>query len=46
MAHIKYILIDKMSLTGQNMLENIDSWLRQAFPQNAQIIFVGLNYNY
>ena len=41
MAHIKYILIDEMSFIGQNMLENIDSQLRQAFPQNADISFGG-----
>ncbi|XP_059063033.1 uncharacterized protein LOC131855999 [Cryptomeria japonica] len=43
MIHIKYILIDEMSFIGQNMLENIDSWLRQAFPQNANISFAGIS---
>lgn len=38
-AHIKYILIDEMRFTGQNMLENIDSQLQQAFPQNAHRSF-------
>lgn len=40
-THIKYILIDQMSFIGQNMFENIDCRLRQAFPQNAHISFVG-----
>ncbi|XP_057830374.2 ATP-dependent DNA helicase PIF1-like [Cryptomeria japonica] len=43
MAHAKYILIDEMSFIGQNMLENIDSRLRQEFPQNAQISFGGIS---
>jgi DNA replication protein DnaC len=41
MSHVKYILIDEMSFIGQNMLENIDSRLRQAFPQSAHISFGG-----
>ena len=41
MTHIKYILIDEMSFIGQNMFENIDYQLRQAFPQNADISFGG-----
>ncbi|XP_059074931.1 uncharacterized protein LOC131075850 [Cryptomeria japonica] len=39
MPHIKYILIDEMSFIGQNMLENTDSRLRQAFPQSADMSF-------
>ncbi|XP_059076868.1 uncharacterized protein LOC131031330 [Cryptomeria japonica] len=43
MAHIKYILIDEMSFIGQNMLENIDSRLRQAYPQSAHLSFAGIS---
>ncbi|XP_057872227.2 uncharacterized protein LOC131078523 [Cryptomeria japonica] len=41
MAHIEYILIYEMRFIGQNMLENIDYHLRQAFPQSAHISFAG-----
>ena len=41
MSHIKYILIDEMNFICQNMLENIDSQLREAFPQSAHISFGG-----
>ena len=43
-AHIRYILIDELSFIGQNLLKNIDSHLRQAFPQNADRIFVGTSF--
>ncbi|XP_059076823.1 uncharacterized protein LOC131057818 [Cryptomeria japonica] len=43
MAHIKYILIDEMTFIGQNMLENIDSRLRQAYPQSAHLSFAGIS---
>ncbi|XP_059070553.1 uncharacterized protein LOC131860191 [Cryptomeria japonica] len=43
MAHSKYILIDEMSFIGQNMLENIDSRLRQAYPQSAHLSFAGIS---
>ncbi|XP_059073384.1 uncharacterized protein LOC131874156 [Cryptomeria japonica] len=43
MVHIKYILIDEMSFIGQNMLENIDSRLRQAYPQSAHLSFAGIS---
>ena len=42
MENIKYILIDEMSFIGQNMLENIDSQLRQAFLHKADISFGGI----
>ena len=44
MQNIKYILIDEMSFIGQNMLENIDSRLRQAFPHKANISFGGIHF--
>jgi ATP-dependent DNA helicase PIF1 len=44
MQNIKYILIDEMSFIGQNMLENIDSRLRQAFPHKADISFGGIPF--
>ena len=43
-AHIRYILIDEMSFIGQDMLENIDSCLRQAFPENADKIYAGKTF--
>ena len=45
MQNIKYILIDEMSFIGQNMLENIDSRLRQAFPHKADISFRGIPFH-
>ena len=45
MENIKYILIDEMSFIGQNMLENIDSRLRQAFPHKADISFGGIPFH-
>ena len=44
MQNIKYILIDEMSFIGQNMLENIDSRLRQAFPHKENISFGGIHF--
>jgi hypothetical protein len=41
MKHVKYILIDEMSFIGRNLLTKIDSRLRQAFPENANIPFGG-----
>ncbi|XP_059073492.1 uncharacterized protein LOC131874231 [Cryptomeria japonica] len=43
MSHIKYILIDEMSFIGQNMLESINSRLRQALPQSANMRFAGIS---
>ena len=42
MKHIKYILIDEMSFIGQTMLENIDSRLRQAYPESSDQSFAGI----
>ncbi|XP_057838552.2 uncharacterized protein LOC131048569 [Cryptomeria japonica] len=39
--HIKYILIDEMSFIGQNLLQNIDSRLRQPFPEKSNMSFGG-----
>ncbi|XP_057853551.2 uncharacterized protein LOC131063676 [Cryptomeria japonica] len=39
--HIKYILIDEMSFIGQNLLQNIDSRLRQAFLEKSNMSFGG-----
>ena len=41
MSHVRYILIDEMRFIGEKLLENIDSRLRQAFPQNADVNFAG-----
>ena len=38
---VKYILINEMSFIGKNILIRIDSRLRQAFPENANIPFGG-----
>ena len=40
-SHVRYILIDEKSFIGEKLLENIDSWLCQAFPQNVDVNFVG-----
>ena len=32
LKHVKYILIDEMSFSGRNLLQNIDKRLQQAFP--------------
>ncbi|XP_057871644.2 ATP-dependent DNA helicase pfh1-like [Cryptomeria japonica] len=42
-SHIKYILIDEMSFLGEMLLENIDSRLRQAFPENSHKSFGGIS---
>ena len=39
--NVKYILIDEMSFIGKNLLIKIDSRLRLAFPENANIPFGG-----
>ena len=41
MSHVRYISIDEMSFIGEKLLENIDSRLCQAFPQNADVNFAG-----
>ena len=41
MKYVKYILIDEMSFIGRNLLIKIDSRLRQAFPESANIPFGG-----
>ncbi|XP_057838840.2 uncharacterized protein LOC131048788 [Cryptomeria japonica] len=43
LSHVKYILIDEMSFIGENLLENIDSCLHQAFPQNSDLMFAGIS---
>ena len=42
LSHIKYILIDEMSFLGERLIQNIDSRLRQAFPENSHKTFGGM----
>ena len=37
--HIKYIIIDEMSMVGRKTLGQVDNRLRQAFPHHAQEVF-------
>ena len=40
-SHIKYIIIDEMSMVGRKTLGQVDNRLRQAFPHHAQEVFGG-----
>ena len=40
-AHIKYVIIDEMSMVGRKTLGQVDRRLRQAFPHHAQEVFGG-----
>ena len=42
LSHIKYILIDEMSFLRERLIQNIDSHLRQAFPENSHKTFGGM----
>ena len=41
LLHIRYVLIDEMSFIGPNLLSNIDSRLREAFPSHRTSPFGG-----
>jgi ATP-dependent DNA helicase PIF1 len=41
MRHIRYILIDEMSFLGPRLFIQIDSRLREAFPDNKSSPFGG-----
>ena len=42
LSHIKYILIDVISILGERLIQNIDSHLRQAFLENSHKTFGGM----
>ena len=41
LKYIKYLIIDEMSMVGRRFLGIIDSRLRQAFPDQANVPFGG-----
>ena len=42
LSNVKCILIDEMSFLGERLIQNIDSHLRQAFPENNHKTFGGM----
>ena len=38
---VKYLIIDKMSMVGRKILDQVDRRLRQAFPHHSQEVFGG-----